>query len=52
MEEKVNDVTYRIRVTKTDSKVVHYDHLKPYLSREAPEWALSLQDKLRKKKSD
>ena len=43
VEEKVNDVTYKIRVTKTDNKVVHYDHLKPYLSREIPDWIPPLQ---------
>ena len=46
VEAKVNDVTYRLRVTKSDRKVIHYDHLKPYLSREVPEWAASLQAKL------
>ena len=43
VEEKVNDVTYKIRVTKAESKVVHYDHLKPYLSREIPDWIPPLQ---------
>ena len=46
VEEKINDVTYKIRVTKTESKVVHYDHLKPYLSRDLPEWVSSLQARL------
>ena len=49
VEERVNDVTYKLRVTKTDSKVVHFDHLKPYLSQDVPDWALSTQDRLRRK---
>ena len=52
IEEKVNDVTYRVRITKTESKVIHYDHLKPYLSHDVPEWALSLQDKLARKQTE
>ena len=48
VEVQVNDVTYKIRVKEADTKVVHYDHLKPYLSAEIPEWALHCQARLRK----
>ena len=47
VEQKLNDVTYRIRTSKQDSKVVHFDLLKPYVSSNVPEWALSLQAKLK-----
>ena len=50
IERKVNDVTYRLRVTPTDRKVIHYDHLKPYYSRDVPEWVRDLQKKLRLQK--
>ena len=52
VEEVVNDVTYKIRVTKTDSKVVHFEHLKPYLSQEVPDWVPSLQAKFAKRQTD
>ena len=52
VEEAVNDVTYKIRVTKTESRVVHYDHLKPYLSQEIPGWVPPLQAKFAKQQTE
>ena len=49
VEQQVNDVTYRVRTTKTDSKVVHFDLMKPYVSSDVPEWAQTLQAKLQQK---
>ena len=44
--QKLNDVTYRIRLSKEDTKVVPYEQLKPYRSDTVPKWAKTFRDKL------
>ena len=47
VEAKVNNVTYKLRVSSTKTRVVHFDKLKPYLAREVPKWVSPMQDKFR-----
>ena len=47
VEAKVNNVTYKLRVSPTNTRVVHFDKMKPYLAREVPRWVPSMQDKFR-----
>ena len=44
VEAEVNSVTYKVRISPTKSKVVHFDKLKPYQAREVPSWVPKLQD--------
>ena len=46
--ERINDVNYKLRITEKDTKIVHYDLLKPYESKEVPKWAMVLKEKLTK----
>ena len=48
VEAKVNNVTYKLRLSPTKTKVVHFDKLKPYLAQEVPAWVPPTQDKFRK----
>ena len=48
VEAKVNNVTYKLRISPTNTRVVHFDKLKPYLAREVPRWVPPMQDKLGK----
>ncbi len=50
--KKVNDVTYRIQKTQTESKVVPFDQLKPYKGDKAPDWMSEMREKLRTSSSD
>ncbi len=36
--DKLNDVTYKIKTSLTEVKVVPYEHLKPYLGDKVPNW--------------
>ena len=47
VEAKVNNVTYKLRVSPTNTRVVHFDKMKPYLAREVPRWVPAMQDKFR-----
>ena len=46
--QKLNDVTYRIRMSKVDTKVVPYEQLKPYRGDTVPSLAKEFRDKLLK----
>ena len=46
--ERINDVTYKLKINEKDTKIVHYDLLKPYESKEVPRWARILKEKLTK----
>ena len=48
VEECLNDVTYRLRMTPERRKVVHFDHLKPYADDDLPAWMGPLRQKLRR----
>ena len=48
IEAKVNNVTYKLRVGPTQTRVVHFDKLKPYLAKEVPRWVNPIQDKLKR----
>ena len=48
VEAKVNNVTYKLRVSPTKTRVVHFDKLKPYLAQEVPKWVPTMQDKFQK----
>ena len=47
--ERINDVTYKLKMNEKDTKIVHYDLLKPYESSEVPSWAKVAKEKLTKK---
>jgi len=47
VEAVLNDVTLKLRVNQSDTKVVHYDKVKPYEAREIPRWIIPIQDRLR-----
>ena len=49
---KVNDVTYRIQKTPTESKVVPFDQLKPYKGESVPDWMSEMREKLRDSPAD
>ena len=42
----LNDVTYMVKVSEKDSKVIHYDLLKPFMGRDVPCWVCITQEKL------
>ena len=44
--QKLNNVTYRIRLSKVDTKVVLYEQLKPYRGATVPKWAKAFRDRL------
>ena len=46
MTQKLNDVTYRIRLSKVDTKVVPYEQLIAYRGDTVPKWAKAFRDKL------
>ena len=46
--ERINNVTYKLKINEKETKIVHYDLLKPYESKEVPKWAKTLRDKLTK----
>ena len=50
--QKVNDVTYRIRMSKVDTKVIPYEQLKSYRGDTVLHWAIELRDKLLKASPD
>ena len=50
--DKVNDVTYRIQKSPTDSKVVPFDQLKPYKGDNLPDWMAEMREKLSKPPSN
>lgn len=45
VETRVNDVTYKLRISSTETKVVHFDKLKPYLAVDVPRWIVPLREK-------
>ena len=47
--ERINDVTYKLKMNEKDTKIVHYDLLKPYESSEVSSWAKVAKEKLTKK---
>jgi len=47
VEDKINDVTYRIRVAEKTSKVLHYDLMKPYVGRDIPGWVSNLRERVK-----
>jgi len=47
VEDKINDVTYRIRVAEKTSKVLHYDLMKPYVGRDIPTWVSNLRERIK-----
>jgi transposase InsO family protein len=49
VEKRLNDVTYQVRITEHDKKVIHYDLLKPYLGRDIPQWVKNFQSRLKTK---
>jgi hypothetical protein len=49
VEDCFNDVTYRLRVTQDQRKVIHFDMLKPYVSDNVPGWMQQAQQRLRTK---
>ena len=44
--ERLNDVTYRIKLNDKSEKVIHYDLLKPYIGREVPLWIKTAKNRL------
>ena len=36
--KRLNDVTYQVKTSERDMKIIHYDLLKPYLGRDVPRW--------------
>ena len=44
--QKLNDVTYRIRLSKVDTKVMPYEQLKSYRGDTVPKWAKAFRNKL------
>lgn len=48
IETVVNDVTFKLRIARNDTKVVHYDQVKPYLGSNLPDWMETLREKLLK----
>ena len=48
VEARVNDVTYKLRMSPTTTRVVHFDKLKPYQPQEVPRWVPAMQDKFQK----
>jgi hypothetical protein len=46
VKERLNDVTYRVKLNEKSEKVIHYDLLKPYLGREIPRWVSTFRDRL------
>jgi hypothetical protein len=47
VETKVNDLTYKLRVSAHESKIVHFDKLKPYLADSMPRWMVPVMDRLK-----
>ena len=45
--QRINDVTYRLKVGENKAKVVHYDLLKPYKGRDVPSWVSAVQERLK-----
>ena len=48
IETRINDVTYKLRVSMHDTKVVHYEKLKPYLAVDMPRWMIPIREKIQK----
>ena len=44
--QRLNDVTYQVKLSEKVLKVIHYDLLKPYVGRDVPRWVSSTQAKL------
>jgi len=44
--KRLNDVTYLVKLSERDEKVIHYDLLKPYEGRDIPRWVLATQERL------
>ena len=49
VEDRLNDVTYRLRLNEKDKKVLHFDMLKPYESSPTPKWVEKFQRKFQEK---
>jgi len=47
VEVQVNSVTYKLKTSPTQSRVVHFDKLKPYQAKEVPSWVSRTQDRLK-----
>ena len=47
--ERLNDVTYKVKMNEKDTKIIHYDLLKPYEGRDIPRWVKLTQEKISKK---
>ena len=43
---KINDLLFEIKQNKSQSKVVHHDRLKPYVSNYLPDWVSRLQEQV------
>ena len=50
VEDCVNDVTYRLRISPETRKVVHFDLLKPYRGDDVPRWMQPLRQKIRERR--
>ena len=50
VEERLNDVTYRLRLTPESRKVTHFDLLKPYTDDDLPAWMGPIRQKLRERR--
>ena len=47
--DRLNDVTYKVKMNERDEKIIHYDLLKPYEGREIPKWIKTFKDKVTSK---
>ena len=48
--KRLNDVTYQVKMSEKDVKIIHYDLLKPYEGRDIPRWVRITREKFSKEK--
>jgi transposase InsO family protein len=47
VETRINDVTYKLRISAHDTKIVHFEKLKRYLALDVPRWMVPIRDRVK-----
>ena len=47
VETRINDVTYKLRISAHDTKIVHFEKLKRYLALDVPRWMVPIRERVK-----